>query len=227
MENLDKKNTSYDSSIHKLGRISTLIAILAIISVPILLTIVFKIDVDIKNTLVAFIGVFSLFGVVGAIEFLSYAPILGAGGQYLSFITGNISNMKLPAAVSGIKISGYESGSKEADVISTISIAISSLVTTFILFLGLFFIGAFLPILESPTLAPAFNNLMPAILGALATPIFLKDIRTSSAPCILAGLVTIILGYATVSRMQSYFMPIFLIIAVGWRYILYKKDNKK
>ena len=131
----DPKNTSsYDNSVHRLGRGSTSIMLLALLAVPTATAILFNVQIDINKTVTAFFGAFSLFGVIGTIEFFSYAPVLGAGGQYLSSITGNISNMKLPAALSGIKLSKFEPGSKEAEVVSTIAIAISSLVTTAIVF---------------------------------------------------------------------------------------------
>lgn len=223
---MSQSNKNYETSLHRLGRISTAVMLVALISVPVAISIIFGIQVEIDKTVAAFIGAFSLFGIIGAIEFFSYAPILGAGGQYLSFITGNIGNLKLPAALSGIKISGYASGSKESEVISMIAIAVSSLVTTLIVFIGMLFVGQFLPVLQSPILAPAFSNLMPALLGALATPVLIKDFRTASLPCLAAAAVTLTLGYPMVARYQSFLMPAFLVIAVGWRFILYKYKLK-
>lgn len=220
-------NNAYSATIHRLGRISTLIMLIALIGVPIVAGLAFGIKIDAGKTISAFFGAFSLFGIVGAIEFFSYAPILGAGGQYLSFITGNIGNMKMPAAISSIKLAQLEPGSKEADVISTIAIGISSIVTTSIILVGMIFIGRILPILQSPSLAPAFSNMMPALLGALATPILLKDIKGASVPCILAGILTLVLGYSTVTGFQSFLMPVFLIIAVVWKYILTKMEASK
>lgn len=227
MDVTNRTTTNYDETVHKLGRISTLIMIVALISVPLAIGLVFGVEIDMNKTSVAFLAAFSVFGVAGAIEFFSYAPILGAGGQYLSFITGNISNMKLPAALSGIKISKYEAGTKEADVVSTIAIAVSTLMTTAIIFIGMLFVGQFLPILQSPTLTPAFSNLMPALLGALATPFFKKSIKTASAPCIAAAVLTIVLGYSTVARYQPFLMPAFLILAVAWSYILHTREKSK
>lgn len=219
---MNQSNRNYETALHRLGKISTAVMLVALISVPIVMTMIFGIEVEADKTLTAFVGAFSLFGIIGAIEFFSYAPILGAGGQYLSFITGNIGNLKLPAALSGIKISGYATGSKEAEVISMISIAASSIMTTLIIFIGMLFVGQFLPLLQSPILAPAFSNLMPALLGALATPVFVKDLRTASVPCLAAAAVTLAIGYPMVARYQAFLMPVFLVIAVGWSFVLYK-----
>ncbi len=227
--NESKNTTSYDNTVHRLGRVSTIIMLLALVAVPTATAILFNVQVDVNKTVTAFLGAFSLFGVIGTIEFFSYAPVLGAGGQYLSSITGNISNMKLPAALSGIKLSKFEPGSKEAEVVSTIAIAISSLVTTAIVFLGMLFISMFLPILQSPVLAPAFSNMMPALMGALAVPYFMKDFKTASVPCLIAAILTLVLGYSTVAGLQSYLMPVFLILTVLWTRVLFafkKKEQK-
>ena len=226
MKEQNKNRIGYNERIHRLGRISTIIMLIALVCVPIITGIVFKVQIDVGKTITAFFAAFSMFGIVGTVEFFSYAPILGAGGQYLSFITGNISNMKMPAAISSIKLAKLEPGSKEANVISTIAIGVSSIVTTLIIFLGMLFLGSILPILQSPTLAPAFNNMMPALLGALATPMFLKDIKGASVPCIIAAILTIILGYSTIAGYQSFLLPVFLVIAVAWKYILTRMGKK-
>jgi len=226
MENPKQNHRSYESSLHLLGRISTAIILVALISVPAAIGLAFGVKVDVSSTAAVILGVISMFGVIGAIEFISYAPILGVGGQYLAFITGNIANMKLPAAISGVKVSGYAPGTKEAEIVSTIAIAISSLVTTAILILGLIFLSSLLPVLQSPTLTPAFTNMMPALLGALATPFFFKDLKTASVPMVFAALLTLLLGYALISQLQAFLMPVSLAVAIGWSYFLYKRKKK-
>lgn len=217
----------YDNSIHRLGKISSAIMILALASVPIVMQIVFKYKLDWSKMITATLAVLSYYGVVSCVEFVSFAPVLGAGGTYLSFITGNISNLKLPAAIASMKIAGLEPGTKEAEVVSLISIAVSTFVTTGTLFLGMLLFSLILPVLQSPTLAPAFTNLMPAMLGALAIPYLLSNLKTSSVPMGIATALTLTIGYMAVSSLQSFLMPIFLIIAVLWRYFLYRIDQKK
>lgn len=226
MEQPQESRKSYESTLHTLGRWSTAIVLVALISVPLLIGLIFSVKVDLPATGAVILGVISMFGVIGAIEFVSYAPILGIGGQYLSFITGNIANMKLPAAISSVKVSGYAPGTKEAEIVSTIAIAISSLVTTAILAVGMLFLSSLLPVLQSPTLSPAFTNMMPALLGALATPFFLKDYKTASIPMLFAAILTLILGYAAISQLQAFLMPVMLAVAIGWSYFLFKRKLK-
>lgn len=217
----------YTQEVHRLGRTFNFIMILALIAVPVVMQIAFGYRINFKKTIAAVIAVLSYHGIVGAVEFISYTPILGSAGTYLTFITGNISNVKLPAAISAMKVADLEPGTEDAEVVSVIAIAISTFVTSGIVFIGMLLFGFLMPVLEAPVLAPAFANVMPAMLGGLALPFLLSELRTSSVPILCAAVLTLAIGYTTVSYIQSYLTPIFLVIAVVWRYVLYRRDNKK
>ena len=45
--------------------------------------------------------------------------------MYLSFVTGNISNLKLPCALAALEQAGLKANSEEGEVVSTIAIAVS------------------------------------------------------------------------------------------------------
>lgn len=219
-----KKN--YLDSIHLLGRITVVILIAAMISVPILISVVFKVQVDTGTTFKAFINAFMVFGIIGIIEFFSYAPILGPGGMYLAFISGNISNLKLPSAISGIKLSNYKNGTKEAEMVSIISISVSTIVTTVILFVGMYFLSFLTPILNNPVLKPGFSNLLPAIFGALSFPIIIKTPKIALAPGVLAAALTVIKGTAFIGQNQALLMPLFIAVTIAGSYVVYKTQPK-
>ena len=111
--------------------------------------------------------------------------MLGAGGTYLSFVTGNITNLKLPCAVDAMERAGTKPGTEEAEVISTISIAVSSIVTTVIIILGVIFIVPLQPILENPVLKPAFEMILPALFGGLGVVFISKNVKLAIPPIIL------------------------------------------
>ena len=90
--------------------------------------------------------------VSSVVEFLIYTPMLGAGGGYLAFITGNLINMKIPCAVNARDIVGAKTGTPENEIISTLSIATSSLVTILVLALGVLLLTPLQPILQSEAL---------------------------------------------------------------------------
>ena len=220
----------YQVGIHRFGRISSAVAVAAMIGVCVFMTAYAGVQLDYKTTFQALGAMLSMFGILAVVEFFSYAPIIGAGGMYLAFITGNTINMKLPAAISSMKLAGVEQGSKEAEVVSLIGVAVSSITATVVILVGMIGLSFIVPVMESPQLKPAFDCLMPALVGALATPILLKDrdsLRTMSLPSLLALLMAMGLGYAVYAKMVSISIPVFIIIAVVWRYFLYRVDNKE
>lgn len=216
---------SYLNSTHRLGRVSGIIAVLLILMVPAVITFVYRnqITLDMPKTMSAIITLTAIYGVVSMVEVVSFCPFLGTGGTYLSFITGNIMNMKLPVAMNSLRVNKLDRDSEEAEVVTTLAIGASSLVTTFILFLGMLFLGNLLvPIITGPELAPAFNNVTPALTGALAAPYFVKN-KKLSIPTVIAGCVLyLVMGYSFMSSNYSYLMIAFIVISFLCYLLLYK-----
>ena len=123
---------------------------------------------DLGATARGFLSVGLVWTVSSVAEFLIYTPMLGAGGGYLAFITGNLINMKIPCAVNARDLAGVRTGTPENEIVSTLSIATSSLVTIVILALGVLALVPLQPVLQSPALQPAFANVVPALFGAMA-----------------------------------------------------------
>ena len=225
MEEKNSVFSTYDQKIHKVGIVSSIILALSILMVPLASQFIWKESIDWPTTLKAMGSAAAVYIPVALIEFVSYAPIIGAGGQYLSFVTGNVMNMKLPAAMAGRKIAGVEAGSPEGDAISVLAIAVSSITTTVVLFVGMILAAQLLPALQTPFLAPAFANVMPAIMGALGLPMIVRDLKTASVPTILSIIFTLVLGYAGFMAKQGPMMILFLAISLGWAYFLYRRKK--
>ena len=193
--------------------------------VPAVITLVHgkNVEIQFSNTISAIITLTAIYGVVSVVEVVSFSPFLGSAGTYLSFITGNIMNMKLPAATNSLRVNNVERGTDEGEVITTLAIGASSIVTTVILFLGMLFLGRLLvPIITGPALAPAFNNVTPALTGALAAPYFMKNKKLSIPTVIVGCLLYLILGYSFMSAHYSYFMLGFIVISFLCYLLLYK-----
>lgn len=227
MEKKSLQLTDYDSRIYRFGRISTILFLLILICVPLSMSLIWGVEVDILTTAKAFITPFAMFLVVGTVEVFTLAPILGPGGTFLSFNNGNTTNMTMPATVNSLKVSGYTAGTREAEIVSLIGASTSVIVSKTIIFIGMLSISVILPILQTPVLQPAFENFMPALLGALAIPMFKKDWKTAAVPAAIVAIVTIILGYSTIEGIEPLIMPLFLAIAVWWKYVQYKKAKAK
>lgn len=221
----ERNSLSYAERTHRVGKISCSIAVLLILMVPAVITLVYGrgVALDIPRTVSAVITLTAIYGVVSVVEVVSFAPFLGSGGTYLSFITGNIMNMKLPVATNALRVNKLERGTEEAEVVTTLAIGASSVVTTVILFLGMLFLGNLLvPVITGPALAPAFNNVTPALTGALAAPYFFKN-KKLSIPTVIAGVALyLVLGYSFISGGYSFFMLGFIVVAFLCYLLCYK-----
>jgi hypothetical protein len=220
------EDQAFDNKINFMGRWTSVIALVAMFAVPALVTMAFGIKINWVEALPIAGGLIAMFAPMAIVENISYYAIIGAGGVYLSCITGNIMNMKLPCALSGMKIAEVEPGSKKGDIISILSIGVSSMVTTIILFLGMLIIGRFLaPLLENPILKPGFDNIMPALMGAIAVPFVIKSPKLALFPVIVSLVIYISPLGATLFGpfFQSYTLFGIMICSVLVAYIMHKR----
>ena len=108
----------------------------------------------------------SVSGAFYIVEPISYFPILGIPGTYLTFLSGNTSNMRVPCSSVAQEAAGVEMGTEEGSIISTIGIATSILVNVVILTVGAVAGSVILNILPAPV-KEALNFLLPALFGAV------------------------------------------------------------
>ena len=225
------EDEAFDNKINFLGRWTSILAILAMLMVPCVVTLVFEIQVNLSQAIPIAIGLISMFAPMAIVENISYYPIIGAGGVYFSCITGNIMNMKLPCALSGRSIAGVEPGSRKGDIISILAVAVSSLVTTAILFISMLAIGQFLaPVLSNPILQPGFANILPALMGAVAVPFVIRSPRLSVFPIILCLVMYLCPIGKTVffsPYYQSYTMLGVMLLSVAAAYFMHKQGLLK
>ena len=217
-----KKNLSYMDSVHRDGRIWTLSVMVLLMLFPVLVCLIFGVIPDWNALLVGLVGTLPMYWAVGIIETVTYVPMLGAGGSYLSFVTGNISNLKLPCAINALEQNGVSASSEEGEIISTIAIATSSIVTTIIIIIGVICIVPLTPILESPVLEPAFAQMLPALFGGLGVAFVSKNWKIAVAPVALM-LVLFIFVPALNSSTVGIMVPVSVLFTIGVARILYKR----
>ena len=209
-------------SVHFYGRVWGIIVGAVLIAFPIILSVIFG---ALPNGEILLKGLFAtapMYWAVGIIEIFTYVPMLGAGGTYLSFVTGNISNLKLPCAIDAMERANVKASSEEGEVISTIAIAVSSIVTTIIIILGVVCIVPLTPVLENPALTPAFDMILPALFGGLAVVFISKNAKLSIAPIILMLALFIFVPALNASTV-GIMVPVGVVFTVIVARILYKK----
>lgn len=210
---------------HVLGRIVSAITLVLLVGAPFLIGTFLGAMPDIGAVAKGFLSVGLVWTVSSVAEFLIYTPMLGAGGGYLAFITGNLINMKIPCAVNARDIVGTKTGTAENEIISTLSIATSSLVTIVVLALGVALLVPLQPVLQSPVLQPAFANVVPALFGAMAYQYFRKNVQVAVAPLVVMSLLFMLVPSLTSST--SFMIIPSGALAIGIAYNMYRKQKKE
>ena len=217
-----KKNLSYMDSVHRDGTVWNIGVMLLLLAFPVTVAFLFGAAPDWSALAVGLVATAPMYWAVGIIETITFVPMLGAGGSYLSFVTGNISNLKLPCALNALEQNEVSASSEEGEVISTIAIATSSIVTTLIIIIGVICIVPLTPILSAPVLEPAFAQMLPALFGGLGVAFVSKNWKIAIAPVVLM-LILFIFIPALDSGTVGIMVPVSVLFTIGVSRILYKK----
>lgn len=211
---------NYFDKVHRWGILWDIGAILVLLAVPVVICVDIGAWPDAGALKAVMPKLMSLYWLTAIVEVITYVPLLGAGGAYLSFVTGNISNLKLPCGLKAMENAKVRANTEEGEVVSTIGIAVSAIVTTVILAVGIAVFGS-LNLLDKITTGvfkPAFDYVLPALFGALAASYFAKHWKLCFAPLIVGVIVLIFspaMGAGTL-------MFITIVAAVAGALILYK-----
>ena len=217
-----KKQLSYMDSVHRDGRIWSFSIMALMLLYPVAICLIFGVFPDGEGLLMGLISTAPMYWAVGIVETFTFIPMLGAGGSYISFITGNISNLKLPCAISAMEQMGVKANSEEGEVVSTIAIAVSSIVTTLIIILGVVLIVPLSPVLNAPVLTPAFAQILPALFGGLGVAFVSRNWKIALAPIALMMILFITIP-ALDSGTVGIMVPVGVILTLIEARVMYKK----
>lgn len=211
----------YMKKTDKYGKIWIWTAAFVVLMVPVAICVYYNAWPSITAVLKGLLGVAPIFWTVGVIEVITYTPMLGTGGTYLAFVTGNLTSIKAPSALNAMENADVKAGTEEGEVISTIAIATSSIVTTLVLAIGVCILAVVSPILDNPVLKPAFDNILPALFGGLAVVYVSKNWKLSIAP--LVFMVILFTLVPSLAGSVGVLVPVGVIIALVAGRIMYKK----
>lgn len=215
----------YNNRTHVLGRIVCTITLVMLLGAPFVMGMHLGAMPNLPAAGKAFLAVGVVWFVSCIAEYLVYTPMLGAGGGYLAFITGNLINMKIPCAVNARDIVGAKTGTPENEIISTLSIATASLVTILVLALGVALLIPLQPVLQDPSLQPAFDNVVPALFGAMAYKYFRNNLKIALIPLAVMSLLFIFVP-GLISSTSFMILPSGA-IAIGIAFLLYRKNKQE
>ena len=224
---MDKKTffEQYNARTHTYGRVGLVIGILLMLGCPFAMGLVLGAMPDMGAFWKGFAQVAAVYIPSCVVEFLIYTPMLGSGGSYLAFITGNLINMKIPCMMNARGITDAEAGTPESEIVSTLAIAASAMTTTAVVALGVLLLIPLQPILSSPVLAPAFDNVVPALFGAMAFQYFRKGVKIVVIPLALMTALCVLMP-SMIGSVGFLIIPSGA-MAIGIAYVLWKRESKK
>lgn len=201
----------YDHKVHLVGRVSLIIGLALSFLPPVILWIVYGI-ISISSVMIA----------VSVVEVLTFAPLLGSSGMYMAYLTGNISNMKIPCAAISMEVADVKPSTKEGDIIATIAIGGSVIASEIIIIIGVIMIAPITAKLNNPLIQPAFEQILPALFGSIGAYYILKEWRLAVIPIITAILISLIPGLPTAIT-----IPVCVLASVWSAKYLYNKNLLK
>ena len=219
---MKNENFSYLDKVHRWGTVWNLSVMVVLLAFPVAISLIFKTAPDKNGLLFGLLATAPMYWAVGIIETFTYIPMMGAGASYLSFVTGNISNLKLPCAINALEQAEVKVSSEEGEVISTIATAVSGIVTTLIIILGVLLIVPLSPILNSPILVPAFAQILPALFGGLGVALVAENWKIAVAPLALM-LILFVCVPALNAGTVGIMVPVSVLFTLGFSRILYKR----
>ena len=211
---------NYFDRVHRWGILWNIGALLMLLSIPVAISMYFGVWPELSVLWSVLSKLMLLYWVTAVIEVITYVPMLGAGGTYLSFVTGNITNLKLPVGLAAMENANVRANTEEGEVISTIAIGVSSITTTVIIAVGVLAFSPVLPLItaEGSVFKPAFEWVLPALFGALGASYFAKHWKLVPLPVIVGVIVLIFSPTMGVGTL----MFVTIVAAVAGAFGLYK-----
>ncbi len=216
------KKKTYLENTYFYGQLWIWTAVVLLLAVPASISVYYHAWPGMEPVLTGLIGVAPIYWTVGAIEVITFSPMLGTGGTFLAFVTGNLTNLKVPGALNAMENAKVKPGTEEGEIVSTIAVATSAIVTTVIIAAGVLLLAQLSPIINSPVLKPAFDNILPALFGGLAVVYISKNWKISMAPMLF--MIVLFLCVPSLSGKVGILVPVGAILSIVVARVLYKKN---
>jgi hypothetical protein len=230
MSNHNYFEGDYLPKMHKIGKTIGVIAILISFAPALVLGLVYGLWPNWGALATCMVSAAASFAFLWFIEPISYYPVVGPVGTYMAFVSGNISNMRIPCASMAQVSAGVEPGTNQGSIIATIGMGTSIIINVAILTVGVIGGQAILSALPESVTA-ALNYLLPALFGALFVQFGMKNIKLSGIVLVLACVL-----YVAINAGVFNFIPgasnwlgtlVCVFGAIGIAVLMSKGDKKK
>lgn len=212
--------TTFIPRAHRIGRLTLGIAIIASLLPGLYLGFVVGAWPGIGVIFSGFLAVLAFVGIIWIVEPISYFPVLGVSGSYMSFLSGNIGNMRMPVTISCQQAVEAEPGSRKAEVAAVLGVAVSVWVNLVFLLALIIIGGTLIDMLPEPVRIAIKDYTLPALYGAVLV-MFMKSGTVGTASLgLVAGLAVFLSPIPGV-----YGTALAGIIAIVGCLILYRKPK--
>ncbi|MBU5310855.1 hypothetical protein KQI38_02330 [Tissierella carlieri] len=175
----------------------------------------------VKSIITGWFLIASIYGSYYFIEPISFFPVLGMAGTYMSFLAGNIGNMRVPCAAVAQEALKVEPGSKKAELVATLGIA-GSIITNIVIVTIAAIAGNGLMQLFPPVVVKAFEFVLPAIFGSMFAMFAVKYPKYGA---FAIGLTLFLLGVVKVLPVYV-LIPLCVFSTIIFATTSYKKKTK-
>ena len=165
----------FNSSIKTLGYVFVTIALLCNFVPAVYASITTGVFPAIGDLLTLWVAAASAFGVGYFVQPISFFPMANMAGSFMCWIVGNVGEIRIPAATMAQNVTNAEQGTPKAQVISTVGIGGSIIVSVFMITLFTL-IGAYIMPLMTKVVLKAFGFVLPCVLGAVYASLASKNI---------------------------------------------------
>ena len=182
----------YLPMMHKIGKTTGYLGALLSFTPALVLAVVYHLLPNWAALATAAIAAVSAFGILWFVEPISYFAVLGPVGTYMAFLSGNISNMRLPCASMAQVAADVEPGSEKGSIIATLGMAISIIINVSVLTIGVILGSQILSQLPE-AFTTALNYLLPALFGALLMQFAMNQRKLGITMVVFAILINVAL----------------------------------
>ena len=179
MEKKDFYEGEYMPQMHKIGKLTGLLGAVLSFLPALVLAVVYGLLPKPAALATAFISAASAFGFLWVVEPISYFTVLGPVGTYMAFLSGNISNMRVPCAGMAQVAADVEPGTEKGSIVSVIGMATSIVINVSVLTIGVILGSSVLSAMPASVIE-ALNYLLPALFGALLMQLVCLHLQFSS-----------------------------------------------
>lgn len=215
----------FNNWIHKFGIISSLLLFVGMTAFPVVVSAVYGLWPDFRALWPGFIAVILFMAPYWPAETIGYMPVMGPGALYMSYITGNVTNLRMPATVGTINSLGIKPNTDACHTMAIIACGASVITTVVVVAIGVVVAKPLAPVLNAPALKPAFDYVVPALFGGLVAQTILKGKKQFFLYLIPLAVCLIFCYFTPVAG--AYYMLIAIVISAVVYIVDYKKSGKK